>query len=210
MDLLAVEEGLAPLDGEAQARSLERLLEMADLREAPGEDHHVAGAAARGASRGGIAHLVGARARPSARKAARASRFRPRGGPPPSAKGAAKRRATTEGSSRRSGGALDRLVGGLAASSGAPGSASAKTRFTKRRMAGRERKFWVRWSTARPGRPARLLARAPEQRDLGPPETVDRLLRVAHHHERPGPPPVRRRAISTWSGSVSWNSSTIR
>ena len=65
---------------------------------------------------------------------------------------------------------------------------SANTRLTKRRIAGRERKFWVRCSTAPPAARA-ASAEAAEEGDLGAAEAVDRLLGVAHHHEPTGPFP---------------------
>ena len=48
--LLAVEERLAALHGEAQAGGLQRVLEVAHLAQAPAEDHHVPGRARRGRS----------------------------------------------------------------------------------------------------------------------------------------------------------------
>ena len=77
------------------------------------------------------------------------------------------------------------------------------------------------------GRGDERVARLEERRDVGPAEPVDRLLRVADEEEVPGldrdlGPRARRRvspgsrrrasdtAMSTWIGSVSWNSSMSR
>ena len=111
--LLAVEEGLAALDGEAQARRLQRLLERTHLGEPPGQDHDVARPA--GTLRPGLRDRAprSAPAATWARKAASArASARSRSSPVREGRFEAQRdhrRVLAEAGRRR-----DRLVGGLA------------------------------------------------------------------------------------------------
>ena len=100
----------------------------------------------------GVAHLEAARGAASAMKRRERAPPRPAAGPRPRRSAASKRSATTDGSSGRPGRRVDRLVGAAGRPRSKAWISSAKARFTKRRIAGRERKFWVRCSTALPGR----------------------------------------------------------
>ena len=57
-----------------------------------------------------------------------------------------------------------------------------------------------------------LPAKLPEDVGIGPAKTIDRLLEIADEKQLPVrvPPVDRALTNSTWSGSVSWNSSTSR
>ena len=85
-----------------------------------------------------------------------------------------------------------------------------KARFTKRRIAGRERKFWVRLQHRVPVLRPRLGGHAAEV--ARPRRGGSGRWTAWRPRPPPAPPgvsPASRRAISTCSGSVSWNSSMI-
>ena len=101
--LLAVEEGLAALDREAQPRRLERLLERLDPRQAPRQHQHVAGAAR--------PHAAASPGRAPSRRRARSRPGTRRG------RGLGREQVVARGIRRRPGSAAPRPSG----SSGSPG-----------------------------------------------------------------------------------------
>ena len=120
-----------------------------------------------------------------ARKAARPEASASRRSSPLAFGGAGKRSATTEGSSESPGGRRDRLVGRLVGLlRGLDELGEDPVHEAQDGGAGAEVLHEVQHGAARRGlRPARELA---EEAHLGAAEAVDRLLGVAHHHERPG------------------------
>ena len=100
--LLAVEERLAALHREAQARGLERLLEEPDLGEPTGQHHDVA-RPARPQARCAVAHR-GSRPGRVRQERGEGARLGPQQVLAPSRRTRPKRSATTDGSSPRPGG----------------------------------------------------------------------------------------------------------
>ena len=180
VDLLAVEEGLAALHGEAERDGLERLLERLHAGEPPGEDEDVARPArARGAGHGVAHRLPAAREGGEVRGEARglraeevlAARVRGRGEAQGHDRGLV-------GEARRG---RDRLVGrlvGLVRRLDEVGEDAVHEAEDGRARA----EVLHEVQDARP--PLRLAGELVEEAHLRPPEAVDRLLGVAHDDER--------------------------
>ena len=187
MNLLAVEEGLAALDGEAQGGGLERLLEGLDAGEPPREDEHVAGAArphrardrvADGLASPGDAGEEGGEARGLRVEEVLAARVRRRG----------EAQRDHGGLLGEPGGRRDRLVGRLVGLlRGQDELGEDAVHEAQDGGAGAEVLHEVQHGAALRG--LRLARELAEEAHLGAAEAVDRLLGVAHHHERPGAVP---------------------
>ena len=155
-------------------------------RQPPRQDQHVArrGSAAR-LPRHRVAHRLAA-ARDPGQEGGEAVGLRRRAGPRRARSApAGKRSATTEGSSESPGGGAIASYGGLVRLVGLLDQL--REHAVHEAQDGGPRAEVLRRGAARRRRPAlRLAHQLAEQAHLGAPEAVDRLLGVAHHHERAG------------------------
>jgi hypothetical protein len=187
VNLLSVEERLAPLHGEAQARGLERLLEEAHLGEPAGQDHRVPGPARASVAGGGVADLAG-----PAGHLGQEDGEGPRLGPQEVVAGGRRGGGETQGDHRgllrEPRGRGDGLVGGLVGLVGRLDQLGedpvheAQDGRSRAEVLGQVKHRAV---VHRPG----LVRQLTEETNLGSTETVDRLLGVTHHHQGPGPTP---------------------